>query len=221
MGWGDPRWTGSPGPRAPLLERLFQKRVTLLSHPHVHTSTHSHLVLPRDPNQQSFSLPPTEPGEKEGQDVGARRPRWLPNSSLFSSPSHPGGGARSARAASLRGADTGRPRSGERVSGKRAGCGQGRARHLGAGRKELKIRDWLCCHRFWEGKRPGGRVRSLARVLPSSPRAAGDLGRPDAASGSLAGAALPHSRRSLPFPSLAPSPTFSPEREQALSLSPS
>lgn len=94
---------------------------------------------------------------------------------------------------------------------------------MGTGRKELKIQAWFYGLGVWEGKRPGGRVRSLAWVLPSSPRTVGDLGRPDAPSGTLPEpSAHAHTQTHSPFPPLSPLSHPSPQsaRSRSLFLSP-
>lgn len=113
----------------------------------------------------------------------------------------------------------GRGEAGRRPKEKRSGQGARRGGDFWEGRKELKIQDWLYGRGVWEGKRRGGRVRSLAWVLPCPPRTAGDLGRPDAPSGtvSVLGA---HAHTHSLFPPSRPLPSFSTERLLTLFLSP-
>lgn len=95
-------------------------------------------------------------------------------------PSHPREGAPSAGAASLRRKALGGPGAVRGSTGTRAGCGARQCPRLRGGEERVKDPGLALRSRGLGGEQPGGRARSLAPVLRSPPRTAGDLRRPDA-----------------------------------------
>lgn len=178
---------------------------------------HTHLFLPRSQPGTSFPLSQTKPGRSGGKRCGARGPWLLPSRSLSVLLPFPRGSPFCDPRLS-EGEGVGQPRCRERVYGDHArAAGRANARDFGAGRKELKIQDWLSGRGGWEGSSREGGLGAWLRSSAVPP------GQPETCAGRTPlwhtpwdGARARMQTPTLRSPSLAPSPILLPGRPLTL-----